>query len=73
MSESELFDSSVVQPACTSEALFATSLTSDEQCKMALEHCESASILNFYYLYFCALNTTDMFFYPIGVSQPILF
>ena len=66
---SDRFDASVVQPACSSEALIASHLTSEEQCQMAMEHCKSESMLNFYQLYFCALETSDVFFFPIGVSK----
>ena len=62
----ERIDASIVIPACSSEALFTAGLTTDEQCTMAMEHCESASLINFYKLYFCTLATSDLLFYPIA-------
>ena len=34
---------------------------------MAMEHCESASLINFYKLYFCTLASSDILFYPIAI------
>jgi len=44
-----------LEPTCTTRALFAPNITTAEQCIIALEHCEAASMLNFYKLYFCTL------------------
>ena len=57
---------------CSTEALFQPQLTLEEQCAMASEHCESASMFNFYKLYFCTLNTSSLAFYPVGVSLQTL-
>ena len=39
---------------------------------MAMEHCEAASLVNFYSLYFCTLGGSDFLFYPIGALALVL-
>ena len=57
---------------CTTEALFAEGLSSEDQCAMAMENCEAASAFNFYRFYFCTLSGSDLAFYPAGVSRPLV-
>ena len=43
---------------CSSEFLLAPltdTFTAEDRCNMALEHCEAASIFNFYRMYFCTM------------------
>lgn len=61
--------SEIVDSLCTTESLFAEGLSSADQCKLATEHCEAASKINFYHIYFCTLETSNMLFYPVGVSH----
>ena len=57
---------------CTSEVLFAPGISQVEQCRLALANCDAAGMMNFYKLYFCTMETSNVSFYPIGVSTPSL-
>ena len=50
-----LLENTAFEPACTTRALFAPDISTAEQCIIVLEHCEAASMFNFYKLYFCTL------------------
>jgi len=45
---------------CTTEALFAAGLSTEERCLLALANCNAASAFNFYKLYFCTLEASDV-------------
>ena len=54
---------------CTTEALFGPDLSKQDQCRLAQEHCEASGIMfNYYELYFCTIQSSNAFFFPIGVS-----
>ena len=56
---------------CSVKHLFADHLTSDQRCELALQNCEATSLINFYQVYFCWLDSIDAVWYPFGVSTKL--
>ena len=60
---------------CSAEVLLAPltdAFTAEDRCRLALEHCEAESIVNFYRMYFCTMQANNWLFYPAGVSDYFL-
>ena len=57
---------------CSAEVLLApltATFTAEDRCRLALEHCEAESIVDFYRMYFCTMQANNWLFYPVGVSD----
>lgn len=62
----------VLRRMCSAEVLLAPltdAFTAEDRCRLALEHCEAESIVNFYRMYFCTMQANNWLFYPAGVSD----
>jgi len=42
--------------------------TADDRCELAMNSCEPASIFNFFALYYCTFQASNLVFFPIAVS-----
>ena len=61
-----------IHGADTLLAPLTDTFTVEDRCRLALEHCEAESIVNFYRMYFCTMQANNWLFYPVGVSDYFL-